>query len=142
MASTGKNLLAVVSGYQERSLLPDRPKARWKCAKAAVLLIFQRCVGDRFLGCLQLGFLFCEAEVPATPVEGSEPNPALLQPRRLLAGISSKNVISYYDAWHVAPYFVRGSSVLIGWAARLLPIDSDRWIWKPCLVKKYAIRDR
>jgi hypothetical protein len=37
-----------------------------------------------------------------------------------LAGISSKNVISYYDAWHVAPYFVRGSSVLIGWAVGLL----------------------
>ena len=81
MARTGKNQLAVVSGYQERSLLPDRPKARWKCAKASVLLIFQRCVSDRFLGCLQLGFLFCEAEVPATPVEGSEPNPALPQPR-------------------------------------------------------------
>jgi hypothetical protein len=96
----------------------------------AVPFIFQRCVGDRFLGCLILGFLPCEAEVPATPVEGSEPNPALLQHRRRLAGISSKNVISYYDAWHVAPYFVRGSSVLIGWAAglltetaRALPID-------------------
>ena len=40
----------------------------------------------------------------------------------------------------VAPYFVRGSSVLIGCAAGLLtetvwalPIDSDRWIWKPRL---------
>ena len=90
MASTGKNLLAVVSGYQERSLLPDRPKARWKCAKAALLFIFQRCVGDRFLGCLQLGFLFCEAEVPATLVEGSNPNPALPQPRGRLVGIPSK----------------------------------------------------
>ena len=80
MASTGKNLLAVVSGYQERSLLPDRPKARWKCAKAALLLIFQRCVGDRFLGCLQLGFLPYESEVPPTPVVGSEPNPALPHP--------------------------------------------------------------
>ena len=92
MASTGKNLLAVVSGYQERSLLPDRPKARWKCAEAAVLFIFQRRVGDRFLGCLQLGFLPCEAEVPATPVEGSEPNPALPQSRGRLAGVSSKIV--------------------------------------------------
>ncbi len=90
MASTGKNQLAVVSGYQERSLLPDRPKARWKCAKAAVLLIFQRCVGDRFLGCQQFGFLFCEAEVPATPVEGSEPIPALPQPWGRLVGIPSK----------------------------------------------------
>ena len=90
MASTGKNLQAVVSGYQERSLLPDRPKVRWKCAKAALPLIFQGYVGDRFLGCLQLGFLFCEAEVPATPVEGSKPNPALPQPRGRLVGIPSK----------------------------------------------------
>jgi hypothetical protein len=42
------------------------------------------------------------------------------------------NVISYFDTWLVAPYFVRGSSVLIGWAAgfltdtaRVLPIVSD-----------------
>ena len=118
MASTGKNLLAVVSCQQERRLLPVRPKARWKRAEAAVPFIFQR--RDRFLGCLKLGFLPCKSGVPATPVEGSEPNPALLQPRRRLAGISSKNVISYYDAWHVAHYFVRGSSVLIGWAAGLL----------------------
>ena len=90
MASTGKNLLAVVSGYQECSLLPDRPKARWKYAKAAVQLIFQRCVGDRFLGCIQLGFLFCHAEVPATPVEGSKPIPALPQPRGRMVGIPSK----------------------------------------------------
>ena len=90
MASTGKNLLAVVSGYQERSPLPDRPKPQWKCAKSAAPFIFQRCVGDRFPGCLQLGFLFCEAEVPATPVEGSEPNPALPQPRGRLVGIPSK----------------------------------------------------
>ncbi len=52
------------------------------------------------------------------------------------------NVASYFETWHVAPYFVRGSSVLIGWAAGLLPIDSERWIWKPCLVKYFAIRDR
>ena len=87
MASTGKNLLAVVSCHQERRLLPDRPKARWKRAEAVVPFIFQRCVGDRFLGCLILGFLPCEAEVPATPVEGSEPNPALLQPRGRLARV-------------------------------------------------------
>ena len=118
MASTGKNLLAVVSGHQERRLLPDRPKVRWQCAEAAVAFIFQP--RDRFLGCLKLDFLRCKSGVPATPVEGSEPNPALLQPRRRLAGISSKNVISYDDAWHVAPYFVRGFSVLIGWAAGLL----------------------
>ena len=85
MASTGKNLLAVVSDHQERRLLPDRPKVRWQCAEAAVPFIFQRC--DRFLGCLILGFLPCEAEVPATPVEESEPNPALLQPRGRLAGV-------------------------------------------------------
>jgi hypothetical protein len=42
------------------------------------------------------------------------------------------NVISYFDTWLVAPYFVHGSSVLIGWAAglltetaRALPIVSD-----------------
>ena len=42
------------------------------------------------------------------------------------------NVIPYFDTWHVAPYFVRGSSVLIGWAAGFLtetawalPIVSD-----------------
>ncbi len=42
------------------------------------------------------------------------------------------NVISYFDTWLVAPYFVRGSSVLIGWAAGFLtetasglPIISD-----------------
>ena len=42
------------------------------------------------------------------------------------------NVASYFETWHVAPYFVRGSSVLIGWAAgfltdtaRVLPIVSD-----------------
>ena len=80
MASTGKNLLAVVSGYQERRLLPDRPKARWKCAETAVPFIFQRRVGDRFLGCLQLGFLPYESEVPPTPVVGSEPNTALPHP--------------------------------------------------------------
>ena len=33
MASTGKNLLAVVSCHQERRLLTDRPKARWKRAE-------------------------------------------------------------------------------------------------------------
>ena len=33
MASTGKNLLAVVSCHQERHLLPDRPNVRWKCAE-------------------------------------------------------------------------------------------------------------
>ena len=87
MASTGKNLLAVASCHQERSLLPDRPKARWKRAEAVVPFIFQRCVGERFLEYLQLGFLPCEGEVPATPVEGSEPNPALLQPRGRLAGV-------------------------------------------------------
>ena len=85
MASTGKNLLAVVSGHQERRLLLDRPKARWQCAEAAVPFIFQR--RDRFLGCLKLGFLPCKSGVPATPVEGSEPNPALLQPRGRLAGV-------------------------------------------------------
>ena len=55
---------------------------------------------------------------------------------------SVMNVASYFETRHVAPYFVRGSSVLIGWAAGLLPIDSDRWIWKPCLVKYFAIRHR
>jgi hypothetical protein len=42
------------------------------------------------------------------------------------------NVASYFETWHVAPYFVRGSSVLIGWAAgflretaRALPIVPD-----------------
>jgi hypothetical protein len=30
------------------------------------------------------------------------------------------NVISYFDTWLVAPYFVRGSSVLIGWATGFL----------------------
>ena len=58
------------------------------------------------------------------------------------------NVASYFQTWHVAPYFVRGSSVLISWAADLLtdtalslPIDSDRCIWKKCLVKYSPIRD-
>ena len=72
------------------------PKARWKCAETAVPFIFQRCVGDRFLGCLQLGFLPCEAEVPATPVEGSEPNPALPQPRGRLARVSLKITPTYH----------------------------------------------
>ncbi len=66
------------------------PKHGGSVLETVVPFIFQRCVGDRFLGCLQLGFLPCEAEVPATPVEGSEPNPALPQPRGRLARVSLK----------------------------------------------------
>jgi len=56
------------------------------------------------------------------------------------------NVISYFDTWIVAPYFVRGSSVLIGWAAgfltetaRALPIVSDphRKIFRGIQLKGY-----
>ena len=87
MAGAGSDLPAVVFDEQGRGVLPDQSHSWQQCAEEAVPDILQRDAGDRLLGCLQLGHVPGQAEVPAPPVARPEPDSALPQSRRGLAGI-------------------------------------------------------